>query len=446
MSIAGILASEGNDVTLVDENKEDLTEHQERYDIRTVIGHPPYPDVLQRADAENADLLVALMENDECNLVACQVAQTLFHIPTKIARLEASTYIQNKPLFESDAFPVDNIISPQKLVAENIALLVSHPGTTQASEFVSGHLLLIATVVAPAAPANNTPLDELRQLLPDIDFGIAAVYRGDRRLSQDKGISLQANDEVYCVTARENAKQLIALLAGEQQKNKNVFIAGGGNCGMHLANLLNNAGFLVKLMERNPERASFLAKTLDSKVIVLRADATAENVLLEEGIEESDVYCAVTSDDEDNIMSAMLAKNCGVKHIMALVGRMSYIKLVEKMVDVAISPQEYSIGPLLRQVRESDIVSVCPLRHSTAEMIEVVAHGDSGSSRVVGKLVGDVRWPQAMRVVAIARGDEVIMARPDTLMKQDDRILLFIDGQHRIGEVEKLFRISATFL
>lgn len=443
LSIAGILAQEGNDVTMVDEDVEALPEQQERFDLRTVSGHPSYPDVLERADAENADLLIALLRSDDSNLVAAQVAHTLFNIPTKIIRLEAATFIHNEKLFSNEAFPVDGIISPQKLVAENIRLLIEHPGAVQAYEFVSGRMLFFAAIVAPQAELIDAPIQN-KDDGEDADFRVAAVYRYNRLLDMREA-SFRAGDEVYCVVRREHAPQLLKALTGRDETYERIFLGGGGNCGMHLARLLAE-NHRVKLIERDPVRAAFLSRMLDDKIIVLCASATDGDVMRRENIENGDVFCALTNDDEDNIMSAMLARSLGVKRVMSLVGRPSYVKLAEEIVDIAISPQEYSIGPLLCRVRESDIVSVCPLRHGASEMIEVVAHGAANSSRVVGRKVKDIRWPASMRVAAIARGDGIAMPQPDTVVEDGDHLVLFIDGRHRIGEVEKLFRVSATFV
>ena len=168
--------------------------------------------------------------------------------------------------------------------------------------------------------------------------------------------------------------------------------------------------------------------------------------MIQEHIEDCDVFCALTSDDEDNIMAAMLARSLGVKRVLSLVSRPSYVKLVDSMVDIAISPQEYSIGPLLCQTRDSDIVAVCPLRHGASEMIEVVAHGEANASRIAGHKVGDIRWPAKMSVAAIVRGDRILMPQDDIVVEDSDHLALFIDGRHRIDEVEKLFRVSATFV
>ena len=420
-----------------------MLESQQRFDLRTVTGHPPHPDVLDRADAENADLLIAMLPDDEDNLVACQVAHTLFKIPTKIAKLEAATYTKTGDLFSEAAFPIDSIISPQQLVAENIALLIKNPGAVQVSEFASGRLIFVAVFVLPNAQLAGASINELKNT--GINCRIAAIYRGDSILIPTETTTIEAEDEIYCVVAPQDVHSLLEAFTHPHKKHKNIFIAGGGNCGMHLAHLLSN-DYRIKLMERDPSRAKFLASTLDNKIIVLRVDATAENVLHQEGIENSDLFCAVTSDDEDNIMSAMLAKKHGVKRVMSLVSRQSYVELIEKMVDVAISPQEYSIGPLLCQVRESDIVSVCPLRHGQAEMVEVVTHGAANTSQVVGKRLDEIHWPDTMTVVAIVRNDTAMMAHSTLVIEEHDHIVLFIQGRHRIKEIEKLFRVHATFV
>ena len=330
-SIASILAAEGNDITLVDEYADNLPAHQDRFDIRTVAGHPSHPDVLERADAENADILIAMQPEDDSNLVAAQVAHTLFNIPIKIVRLEAATYLQNQSLFSDNGFPIDHIISPQKLVADSIALLIDHPGTMQFNEFGNSQLAFFGTLIKSKTEVVGQPINALEQITSDTDFRIAAIYRDNRLLSINSTTRFAINDEVYCLAKPHLASTLISALHGTHATYKNIFIAGGGNCGMNLARLLESR-YSVKLIERNPERAAFLSRSLSDKTIVLRASANDEDLLRQEGIENSDVFCSSTSDDEDNIMSAVLARSLGVKCVMSLVIRPSYVKLVEQMV------------------------------------------------------------------------------------------------------------------
>ena len=389
-------------------------------------------------------MLIAMLPSDESNLVAAQVVHTLFNIPIKIVRLEATTYIQNSALFSDTSFPVDSIISPQKLVAENIKTLIRYPGTLEVAEFVSGRLVLFAAPLSPNSKFVGTSIEKLSEADPNLLF--SAVYRDDRLLDDDSA-PLMAGDEIYCVAEQSRATGILRTITNSSHENKRIFIGGGGNCGMHLARLLTH-DYHVKLFERDPARATFLSRMLD-KAIVVCASANDEDTLRQENIKDSDVFCSLTSDDEDNIMSAILARSLGVKCVMSLVGQPSYVKLVDKMVDIAISPQEYSIGPLLSQTRESDIVAVRLLRHGQSEVIEVVAHGAPASSRVVGRKISEISWPKAMHVAAVVRGDKILMPKSntaDTVVENDDHLLLFIDGLYRVGEVEKLFRVSATFL
>ncbi len=443
-SLARILADEANDITLIDEKAELLRVYHDQADLRTIAGFPSHPDVLHHADAENADMLAALTPNDEVNMVACRVAHTLFHIPTKIARIHSAAYLENPALFEKDAVPVDVLISPEQLVSKNIYRLIKYPGSLQVVEFVNGRLLMVAAKAERRGQLIDKQVRDIPTLIPDVDIHISAIYRNNRMIIPGGTTKLQSGDEVFFLAVEEQVRTMAAALRNAEEPCLRVLIAGGGRIGMHLAELLTD-DYKVKIIERDKQRARYLAERLDG-VIVLRGDASSEEILIEENVDCTDVFCALTSDDEDNILSAMLAKHLGARKVMSLINRPSYVDLIQSdRIDVAISPQQDSVGALLRYIRKGDVVTVHSLRGGAAEAIEGVAHGDANTSRLVGRRLNRIRVPPNVTIGAVVRNDKVYMAHHDVVIEPNDHIILFLNDKRRIPEVEALFQVSATF-
>ena len=444
-SVANALVSEANDITVVDQNDALLQELQNRLDLSTVKGHAGQPDVLRRAGAEDADMILAVTNSDETNMVACQVAYTLFHTPTKIARVRAQGYLDNPQLFEPTAFPVDVLISPEQLVTDYILKLIEFPGALQVLDFADGKVRLVAVKAYHGGPLVGHALSTLYEHMPHVDARVAAIYR-EGEVIQPKGDTvIKAEDEVFFIAAAENILSVMSELRKTERPYKRLILAGAGNIGRRLASALEQK-YRVKLIERNPVRAREIAERLNM-AIVLHGDAADEDLLLEENIENTDVFCAVTNDDEANILSAMLAKRLGAKRVMALINRPAYVDLVQSgAVDIAISPQQATIGTLLTRVRRGDVVQVHSLRRGAAEAIEAVAHGDRSSSKVVGRAVEEIKLPKGTTIGAIVRGEQVLIAHHDTMIESEDHVILFLVDKRRIRDVEKLFQVGVTFL
>ncbi len=445
-SVANSLASEANDITVVDTNAMALRDLQDHLDLRTVTGHAAHPDVLARAGAEDADMVLAVTNSDETNMVACQVAYTLFHTPTKIARVRAPEYLAVKEgLFTQGALPIDVLISPEQLVVEHIERLIRTPGALQVMDFADGKVRLVGTRADRDGLFTNHALNELPRLLPDMDVRIAAIYRYSRDVVPDGDTVIEAGDEVFIVAAAPDMQRLMSEVTRKEGPTKRIIIAGGGNIGLHLTKKLEK-DFNVKLIEYNQHRAEEISRIID-KAIVLRGDAADQALLQEESIESTDVFCAVTNDEQVNILSTMLAKRLGAKKVMALISRSAYVDLVQSsVIDIAISPQQATIGSLLAHVRRGDMVAVHSLRRGAAEAIEAVAHGDPKTSKVVGRRIEQIKLPRGTTIDAIVRGDQVMMAHHDTVIEADDHVILFLSEKSRIQEVEKLFQVGVTFL
>jgi trk system potassium uptake protein TrkA len=432
---------EANEVTIVDRDPEVLRELQDRLDVRTVVGNAAYPSVLERAGAKNADMIIALTDSDESNMIACQIAHTLYKVPTKIARIRASAYADRPELFGENAIPVDVAVSPEALVTEHIEQLVHFPGALQVLEFAEGRVRLVATRAELGGALIGHPLSELPHHIPNVDCRVVAIYRGGRGIIPDGSTVVEEGDEVFFIAASKDIRTVLSEMRKLDDPVRRVVIAGGGNIGFRLARALEKTN-QVKLIERGFEQARRISEDLD-RTVVLHGDAADEELLLEENIDSADVFVAVTNSEEANILSSLLAKRLGARKVLALINRPAYAELVEAgSIDIAISAKEITLGTLLAHVRRGDVVKVHSLRRGAAEAIEAVAHGSARKSRVVGRTIEEIRLPRGAAINAIVRGDRVMMAHHDTLIEEDDHVILFVTDRRQIDEVERLFAVG----
>lgn len=445
-SLAENLANEKNDITVVDLDGRKLATLQDRLDIRTVRGRGSHPEVLRKAGCDDADMLIAVTNSDETNMIACQVAYTIFHTPKKIARVRSNQYIKyTEQLFSNEALPIDYRISPEQLVTDYITRLIAYPGALQVLDFAGGLVQLVAVRAFQGGPLLGHELQELREHMPGVDTRVAAIYRKGHPIIPTGDTIIEEHDDVFFIVDRRNTKQVMSELRRVDKPYKRVMIAGGGNIGQRLARTLEGR-LHVKIIDHNPVNAKMLSEELE-KTIVLLGDASDEELLVEENIEGTDVFCALTNDDEANIMSALLAKRLGARKVMALINRAAYVDLVESGdIDIAISPQEATIGSLLAHVRRGDVVMVHSLRKGAAEAIEAVAHGDQKTSKVVGRSIEEIPLPPGTTIGAIVRSEEVIIVHHDTVIESEDHVILFLVDKDRIDDVERLFQVSVTFI
>ena len=441
-SVAASLAGEANDITIVDSNPDALRHLQEHFDLRTLTGFASHPDVLRRAGAENADMLLAVTNSDETNMIACQVAWRLFDTPTRIARVRAPSYLHQPSLFEPECLAIDELISPEQVVTNHIERIIEHPGTLQVLDFAGGIVLMVAVRAYHGGPLVGHALRTLSAHLPTVDARVAAIYRRGGAIIPDGGTVIEADDEVFFVAARKDIRNVLGELRSKESRVRTVMLAGGGNIGRRLARALES-NYRVKLIERSDRVVTRLSNELDHTV-VLQGDAADEDLLLEENIDRTDVFCAVTNDDQANILSAMLAKRLGAGKVMSLINRGVFADLVQgNSIDVAISPAQTTIGTLLARVRRGDVVAVHSLRRGAAEAIEAIAHGDRDTSRVIGREVGAILLPPDTTITTLVRDGEVIMAHHDTVIEAGDHVILFLLDKKRVPEVEGLFQVTA---
>lgn len=436
---------EANEVTVVDVRPDVLRELQDRLDIRTVVGHAAYPEVLDRAGANDADIVVALTDMDEINMVACQVAYTLFHTPTKIARIRSAEYMNTAQLFSQDAIPIDVGISPEQLVCEYVEQLILYPGASQVLDFAGGRVRLVGVFADRDGLLVGQRIATLKEHVPNTEGRIAAIYRHGKAMLPDGETVIQEGDEVFFIADRKDIRIFMSEMRRLEEPVRRVVIAGGGNIGVRLALALEQTN-QVKIIERDTSRARTISEQLN-RAIVLVGDAADEELLLEENVDNVDVFCALTNSEEANILSSMLAKRLGAHKVMALINRASYVDLVEAgSIDIAISPQQVTIGSLLAHVRRGDVVKVHSLRRGAAEAIEAIAHGTEKESRVVGRKIEDIDLPKGTAIVSLVRDDQVIIAHHDTVIETDDHVILFMTDRRKIERLEQLFQVGVSFV
>jgi trk system potassium uptake protein len=460
-SVAESLVSEQNDITVIDSNPSRLRELQDRLDLRGVVGNGIQPSVLRDAGIEDTDLFIACAPMDETNLVACKVASDMFNVPTTISRLRSPEFVNGSVLLGKTGFAVDQVICPEESVTRAIRKLIEYPEALQVLEFAHGLVSLIAVRAIAGGPLVQHRLAEIPQLVPGVDMRIVAIYRRDTALSTlDGDTQLEPDDEVFVLAATAHIRTVLGALRQADMPVKRLMLAGGGKVGLRLARELQD-DYQVKLIEPLRDRCEYLATQLPSDVLVLHGDSTDEDLLTDENVSEMDLFLALTSDDEDNIMSCLLAKRLGARRVLAVINRKAYADLVQgTTIDIAISPSHTVLGELLAFVRRGDVEAVHSLRRGAAEALEAIVRGDHKTCRMAGRRIEEINLPKGAMVGAIVRGlhrpdgseagddakPEVIIAHHDTVVQTHDHVIVFVPRKRMIREVEKLFQVSATFM
>jgi trk system potassium uptake protein TrkA len=461
-SVARSLVSEQNDITVIDTNVQRLQELQERFDLRGVAGNGIHPSVLRDAGAEDADMLIACAPMDETNLVACKVAHDLFHVSTTIARIRSGEYVAGGDLLGHGGFAVDQVICPEESITRYIRKLIEFPEALQVLQFAKGLVSLVAVRAVDGGAMVEHAISELPQMVPNADMRVVAIYRRDQR-GNDRQIvcngdtRIEPGDEVFVLAPTRDIRQVLDSLRRRDPPVRRVMIGGGGHVGLRLARQIQH-DFRVKIVESIGLRADYLTTQLSADTLVLHGDATDGDLLHAEGIGETDLYLALTSDDEDNIMSCLLAKRMGAKRVLALVNRREYADLVQgTTIDIAVSPAEAVIGELLMRVRRGDVRAVFSLRRGQAEVLEAVVRGDRKTSKLVGRRIEEIKLPEGAQFGAIVRGNlqgdvkgddrinvQTIIAHRDTQIEADDHVIVFLPRKRMVRQIEKLFEVNAT--
>jgi trk system potassium uptake protein TrkA len=456
-SVAESLVSEANDITVIDTDPARVADLQERFDLRGLVGNATLPSVQREAGADDADLLIAVTSTDETNLVACKIAADLFNVPTRIARVRNVELQEHPELTGEKGFRVTHIIWPEQSVTDYLLKLIEFPEALQVLEFADGRACLIAVRAFAGGPLVSHPISDLRKHIPNVDTRIVAIFRNDRSIECEATTMIQPGDEVFFLAAEEHIRTVMAELRRMDRPVRRVMLAGGGNIGLRLARALDSGEgldwaerFNVKIIEFNKRRCEYLASQLSANALVLHGDATDEDLLTDEGVNDVDLFAALTNDDENNIMSALLAKRLGARRTIALINRKSYGDLMQGgQIDIAISPSHATLSNLLKHVRRGDVVAAHSLRRGAAEALEIIAHGDPKSSRVVGRKIEDLDLPRGATIGAIVRGQDetarVLVAHHDTVIEAEDHLIVFVARKRMIARLEKLFQVGVGF-
>jgi trk system potassium uptake protein TrkA len=444
VGIARRLSRENNEVTVVDQSKELIRAVAERLDVRGVVGNGAYPETLEEAGAREADMIIAVTFSDEVNMVACQIAHSLFKVPTKIARIRAQGYLDPRysDIFSRNHLPIDVIISPEREVSEAIIQRMSTPGAFEIKTFVDGRVWAVGVKLRDDCPIVNTPLRQVAELFPDLKITIVAVKRGDNIWRAHSGDMLEPGDQVYFVADRTDVTRALEIMGEAARQARRVIIVGGGNIGLFVAKGLEKMGAMkIRLIERDRKRAELIAEELE-RTIVLQGDGLDRAVLREAGVADAETVVAVTDNDQVNILASVVAKREGARRSMALVNDQDYGPIAEAVgVDRYVDPRATTISTILQHIRRGRIKGVYSLSDGAAELIDAVA---LETSPLVNKPLRDAELPEGVMIGAVFRDNEVQMPTGDTVINAGDRIVL-MSMRENVKDVEQMFRVSIEY-
>ena len=436
-SLARTLSRESYDVSIVDVNKDKLLKLQEDSDLATVIGHASHPDTLASAGADNDTILLAVTSSDECNITACQIAKSKFNVKKTICRLSDASYLNSL-----DAFGKDNIdiaIGPENEVTDHLVDLIKHPGAEQIETFANGLLKVVSVKAKRDGMLVNRALKSIKSDMPETSAFVPAIFRKGKPFIPDGKTIIKENDELYFVAAEEDIDTVVQEMRLQDTSSSRVMIIGGGKIGFALAKKLEDE-YKIKIIDPDRDRCEMLSRELN-RTIVLNGGGSDEELLKSENIENIDVFCALTNDDETNIMSAFLAKKLGAKKTIILVNNYTYINILPKnFVDIALSPQRLTVSMVLQHLAEGDVPQdVIFKMESGAEAIEGIVHRNQFTKEYLGKPVAEIPLPENCVVAAVTRGDETFMGSEGLLLSVGDRIIVFILGKTNKNQIQNLF-------
>lgn len=438
-SVAGALASEENDIVVVDFRVELLEALKERLDIATIAGNAAHPKVLEQAGARTADIIIAVTDSDETNMLACVVINTLYSRPKTIARVRAVDYLNNPQLFGPNGIPVDIVISPEQIVMEAIRNLIEFPGVQHITDFADGLVRLFSVKIIADGSLTGKKIRTLKERLASGKIRVVAIFRQGIPLAIGGDAIIEAGDEVFFVAPREEVRGILKELDKLEEPLKRIIIAGGGHVGKRLAMALED-NYQVKIIEKDVQRAQKIATELNHAV-VLFGDCADESLLIDESIESTDLFCAITENDGVNIVSASLAKNLGARKVICLLNHISYSKLLAGTgIDVAVLPNQETLGSILKHVRRGDVAQVSSLCGGTAEAIEAVAHQSNDLNSVVGRRVDAISFPDGIVMGALIRNKQVISIHCDTVFEEGDHVVMFVMDKKLVANIEKKFQ------
>jgi trk system potassium uptake protein TrkA len=444
-NIARYLASENNDVTVIDQSPELIQKISDQLDVRATVGFASHPGVLEAAGAADADMIIAVTLADEVNMVACQVAHSLFNVPTKIARVRHQSYLQPiwADLFSREHLPIDVIISPEIEVARAIARRLQVPGAFDMIPLADGRVKVIGVICGPNTPIINTPLRQLTGLFPNLNIEVVAIVRNDRHIIASGDEMMLPGDEVYFVCDTRHLGRAMMAFGHEETEARRIIVLGGGNIGLCLAEEIEakHPQVTARVIEMDRSRAQAIAQRLN-RTMVLHGDGLDPEILEEANVRATETVVAVTNDDEGNILASLLAKRYGCQRAITLINKTTYSPLVTTLgIDAVVSPRSITVSSILQHVRRGRIRAVHSLREGFAEIIEAEA---LETSSLVNQPLKDLRMPAGIIVGAIVRGEEVIIPRPSTVIKPHDRVII-LAAAGQVRKVEQMFSVRLEF-
>lgn len=443
--IAERLSSEQNDVSVIDSSPRLIQAVRDHLDVRGIVGHGAHPDILAQAGVDEADMIIAVTLYDEVNMVACQVAHSLFNVPTKVARVRAQSYLKSyySDLFSRDHMPIDVIISPEIEVGEMVLRRLALPGAFDTVEFANGEVTTLGIICEEDCPVIDTPLKQLSELFPDLSAVVVGINRDGMLFVPRSGDSMLQGDQVYVVTQTKRVKRTLSIFGHEEQEAARIILAGGGNIGLYVAKNLEarHSKSKVKIIERSRERAIAIADEL-KRTVVLHGDALDQEILREAEVQDVDTMVTLTNNDEVNVLASVMAKRMGCRRTLSLLNNTSYPTFTQSLgIDAHINPRVVTLSKILQHVRRGRIRGVYPVQDGKAEVIEAEA---LETSPLVGKALRDLDLPEGIRIGAVIQDGKYIRPDGDTKIRAHDRVVIFALAEY-VRKVEQMFRVSLDF-
>lgn len=455
-SVAENLVNESNDITIVDQDAERVSALETRLDLRGVTGNALSPSVLESAGANDADMILAVTANDETNMAVCLLASQLFNIPTRIARVRNQELRQYPRLLAEEGFQITSTIWPEQALNESLLRLIEFPEALQIINFAEGKAVLFCVRAVAGSPLVGRPIGDLAVHLPHVPARIVSVFRRNRRLDISSETVIESGDEVIALSSGRDVRRVISELRHHEERIRRIMIAGNARLGVQLAGLLNGPegrrGYTITILDEDAALCTSLAAAVPKDTELVTANLTDEEALTELCVDRCDLFISLSSRDENNIMGALLAKKLGARRVIALTDSDTFSALMQgTQIDVTVSSTQATIGELLRHVRRGDVLAAHSLRRGVAEALEIVAHGNKRSSKVVGKRIADIDLPEGVEIAALVRDTddieepEVLIAQKDVVVSPEDRVIVFVPGKRVIPQVEKLFAVDVGF-
>ena len=449
-TIAKLLSEQGHSITVIDQSSEDIQKIDEALDVKAIVGKATYPSILEKANASEADMIIAVTRNDEINMVICQIAFSIFNIPKKIARIRSQDYLNPKftKVYNKENLPIDVIISPEIEIAKSIQRKLEAPGALDSVPFANNKIRLLEILIKENCNLINIKLNELTKKYPNLEANIIGIIRDDRFIIPKKNDEIQNNDKIYVIINSSQMAETLEAFGHSEKVSKKILIIGGGNIGFNLAKNLEETldSARVKIVEKNKERAEFLANELNN-TIVINGDALDEEVLIEANLEEAETVLALTNDDEDNLMVSILVekfakdeKNIEDKRTMALINKPNYSLLQNSLkIDDLIDPRMNTVSSILKHIHKGTIETAYTILNGEYEVIEAEI---IETSELINKELKNINLPDQIRIGAVLREEKVIIPRSNFIFKKDDKVV-FLAKKDSISVVENLFRISS---